>query len=368
MLMPSPSLPKQIVILLWLALLAGVMPLAGQAPPAEMNPVVLMDVGPLPAPEVCGCVTKPFTLMRQRPGWGYGSGLAAPDTDATPSTLERRLQAQRDAEDRAMLPALTQDAFGGNPHASITLGWLFTTGVVKRDDTQAAAWFLLAAHQGHPDAYVQIGHRYLRGLGVEQDDRAAAYWLSVGAGKGDTTAMIALGGLYAAGRGVPYDWATAVAWWQKARHWRFIGDAYACGVGVDRDDERAARAYRTGADAGDAASSIQLAHMYASGCATPPTADTAHKMYKRVADEGYPEAQIGLSRMLLEGGGGGPPSPYEAYFWARLAELRLPAGELQSRARAIGERAARFMSDAEVKDADKFVASVIATGAEPMNR
>jgi uncharacterized protein len=365
--LPS-SHSRRFVIALCLALSAWVIQLTGQAPAPEMNAFVLMDVGPLPAPAVCGCVTKPFTVTRGRPGWGYGSGLAAPETDAAPSRYERRLQAQRDAEDRANLPVVFEDALAGNGHASIALGWLFTTGTAfKRDDSIATGWFQLAAQQGHDNAYAQLGHRYLRGLGVDQNDQAAAYWFDVGARRGDRLAMIALGGLYAAGRGVRQDWRSAIAWWQKARHWRFIGDAYACGLGVDQDDERAARAYVTAADGGDASSHIQLGHMYVSGCTASPTDDAAYKRYKRAADEGYPEAQIGLSRVLLDGRGVAS-NPYEAYFWARLAELRVPAGELQSLARTRREHAARFMPPAEVSDAEKFVKGVIAMGTEPMNR
>ena len=276
-------------------------------------------------------------------------------------------QARRDAEDRANLPISVENGLGGNSHDSIGVAWLIRGGTaVQRDETQATAWFHLAAEQGHPNAFGALGHRYLRGLGVEQNDRAAAYWFQMGASSGDTAAMSAVGGLYAAGRAVPQDWAAAVAWWKKANNWRFVGDAYACGLGVDHDNERAAAAYRRGADA-DMMSSIQLGHMYASGCTPAPSDDAASKAYQRAADEGYPEAQIALSKMYLEGHGV-TATPYQAYFWARLAELRLPAGELQSVARSRAELAAKFLSAFEVSDADKFVKSVIATGAEPMNK
>jgi uncharacterized protein len=233
--------------------------------------------------------------------------------------------------------------------------------------SRPTAWFSLAAEQGHPDAYAAIGHRYFRGLGVEQNDGAAAYWFYVGASRGDTAAMSALGGLYATGRGVPENWATAVTWWEKAGNWRSVGDAYACGLGVEQDNERAAAAYRRGVEKADPTSSIQLGHMYEDGCTVPPSQDAAFKAYQRAADEGYPEAQIALSRMYLDGHEVAV-SPSQAYFWARLAELRLPAGELQSKARGRQELAAKFLSAFEIDDADKVVRSMIVTGAEPMNK
>jgi TPR repeat protein len=331
-----------------------------------MKPWVVMDVGPIPAPSVCGCVTSPFTVTRPRPGFGYGSGPAAPDSDAPMTRASAAFQVRRDAEDRATLPSVVEDARSGNGHASIGVAWLISGGTaVERNEEQAAAWFLLAAYQGHRDAFAALGHRYLRGVGVGQDDRAAAYWFFRGASSGDRVAMSALGGLYAAGRGVPGDWATAVAWWKKAGNWRFVGDAHACGLGAAQDGERAAAAYRIGVANADMASAIQLGHMYAGGCAASPSDDAALSAYQRAADEGYPEAQIALSKIYLDGDGVAA-IPYMAYFWARLAELRLPEGELQSLARRRARLAATFLSAFEITDADTFAKSVIATGLDPM--
>ena len=201
-------------------------PLSGQAPPPELRFDVLTDVGPVAAPATCGCVTQPFAVMRLRPGWGYGSGPAAPDTDARRSREERELQRKRDQETLAAVPTNVHDGLAGNSAASMDIGVELTTGTaLKRNDVEAAKWFLLAASDGHPNASVQLGHRYHRGLGLPQSDEAAAYWFYQGATRGDNLGMIALGSLYAAGRGVPQDWKVAVSWWRKANHHRFIGDA-----------------------------------------------------------------------------------------------------------------------------------------------
>ena len=117
----------------------------------------------------------------------------------------------------------------------------------------------------------------------------------------------------------------------------------------------------------DTSSTIQLGHMYSSNCVASPADDAAYKAYKGPADEGYPEAQIGLSRVWLEGRGV-DPSPYQAYLWARLAELRSPAGELQSQAKTRREMAARLMSKFEITDAENMAKSLIATASEPMNK
>ena len=344
------------------------MPASAQPPPGEILGHVLTDVGTVPAPRSCGCVTSPFTVLTPRPGRGYGNGLAAPEGAAPASRFERKQQAAQIAEERANFRTHVKNALEGNPHEGVTLGMLFSEGkTVKRNDEEAFRWFRLAARHGHPDAYVQLGHRYSRGLGVAQNDRGAAYWFYMAASAGDRRAMNALGGLYAAGRGVAQDWSAALYWWEKAETWRFVGDAYACGIVVEQDYERALSYYRKGAEAHDAASSIQAGHILAEGCAARIDDEAAHDAYKRAADDGYPEAQIGLSTLYLEGRGV-PMSPYQAYMWARLAELRLPSGTLRRKAAANAAAAARLMPVPERADAEKFVKSVIAAGAEPMNR
>jgi TPR repeat protein len=367
--MSRTARPTRLVFAAVIVLSTRAAALSGQAPPPpEMKPWVLMDVGAIPAPPTCGCVTNPFTVLPPRPGYGYGGGLAAPDWDAPLTRRTAGFQTRLDAEDRVHLPIRVENGLGGNGNESVGIAWLISGGTaVQRDEKQATAWFFLAAQQGHPNAFAALGHRYLRGLGIEQNDAAAAYWFYAGALSGDRAAMNALGSLYAAGRGITQNWPAAVAWWKKAGNWRFVGDAYACGVGVEQDNEHATAAYRQGVENLDMASSIQLGHMYASGCTAPPSHDAAYNAYKRAADEGYPEAQIALSKLFLDGSGT-TAVPYQAYFWARLAELRLPAGALRSLARSRAELAARALSTFEISDADRFVKGVIAGGSEPMNK
>jgi TPR repeat protein len=359
-------------IILGLAFSLCAVSASAQVPPPETNAFTLVDVGRVSVPAACPCITNPFTVPTIRPGWGYPSGPAAPVGNAVPSAAARR-QAQRDAEDRATLAAVAEDGLAGNPHASASTAMHFTAGTaIPRNDEEAARWWYLAATQGHPDAYLQLGYRYHRGLGVRRNDKTAAYWFHTGASAGDRNAMVALGLLYAAGRGVPQDWSAAVAWWQQARSSpggsplasRFLGDAYVCGLGIAQSYEEAVLAYKEWVDKGDVSSSVQLGHMYASGCA-PPNDEAAVAAYRVAADQGDPEAQVSLSGLVREGRGV-QQDAFEAYFWARLAERRLPPGRLRERAEAQAKQAARLMSAAHVKDTDAFVDSVIAEGTKPM--
>ena len=63
-----------------------------------MNAYVLIDSGPVRVPATCSCISSPFTVPTPRPGWGYGTGPAAPSENAEPSDALRKLYAKRDAE------------------------------------------------------------------------------------------------------------------------------------------------------------------------------------------------------------------------------------------------------------------------------
>jgi hypothetical protein len=74
---PMPSTAsKPLLGLVILTFMAAALRLTAQVPPPEVDAMVLMDVGPLPAPAVRGCATAPFTFTRVRPGWGYDDGRA----------------------------------------------------------------------------------------------------------------------------------------------------------------------------------------------------------------------------------------------------------------------------------------------------
>lgn len=345
---------------------------AAQVPPRSMNAYVLIDSGPVRVPASCPCISSPFTVPTPRPGWGYGSGPAAPSENAEPSEAARKRQAVRDAEDRAIRPQLVEQAEAGNGNASLALAMDLTNGTPgQREDEEAARWLGLAASQGHRDAFIRLGYIYSHGIGVPQDAAAAAYWFRAGATHEDKNAMVALGLLYGAGRGVKQDWAAAARWWTQAATGRglpiasrFLGDAYACGLGVEQDPVRAVAEYRRSADAGEMSSSVQLGHMHRFGCVHADD-QIMVAAYKRAADQGDPEAQIALSALYFEGRGV-EQTFYQAYFWARLAERRVPPGPLRESAHTHAAKAAGLLSAFLIQDAEKFLDNTIAMGSTPM--
>ena len=333
----------------------------------------LLDLGPIAAPGQCSCISTPFTV-RYPPG-PYGSGPAAPLGVPRPSADDRKLAAVRLAEERVWLPKRAEQGLAGDGSASFSVAMhlMFESAIVgenESNDQEVFRWFYQAAAQGHSDAFMFLAHRYARGRGVARNDVEAARWFrqaASGDSDGSGISMTAMGLLHAAGRGVRQDWGAALDWWDRARGRhpmasRFAGDAYACGLGVEQNHTRAVAAYKDAAEKGDGSSSIQLGHMYANGCAEGGP-EEALKMFRRAADEGHADAQIALSDMLRLGRGS-DPDVYRAYFWASLAERRLPAGELKSLAASRAKAAAGLLSSFLMADADKMVDSLIASSLE----
>lgn len=330
----------------------------------------ILDLGPVAAPGQCSCIGTPFTVTF--PPGPNGSGPAAPLGPPRMSADDRKSAAARLTEERAWLPQRAEQGLAGDSTASFSVAMhlMFESAFLGEDaarDQEVFRWMYQAAVQGHPDAFMFLAHRYARGLGVARDDIAAARWFRRAASADNAMSMTALGLLHAAGRGVPQDWGAAFAWWERARSRtplaaRFAGDALACGLGVEQNHERAVAAYKAAAEKGDVTGSIQLGHMYANGCAEGGP-EKALTMFRSAADEGHPEAQIALSEMLRLGRGS-DPDVYRAYFWASLAERRLPEGELKTLAARRAKAAAGLLSSFLIADADKMVDSMIASSLD----
>ena len=329
-----------------------------QVPP-ETSAYEIVDLVPPPSPVTCTCVSGAFALPVYRPGHGWGGGPATP---AEHRPLDTGFAA-RMAEDRAALPTMAEQGLAGSGDASLLVSMhvresSLAVGVDKRAEEEASRWLHLAALQEHPDAFRLLGYRYQRGEAVPQSDEAAAYWFQQGARRGDKLSMMALGLRYANGRGVPQDFAAAVYWWKQAQDHpiaaRFLGDAYACGLGVDQDPNRAVREYKR---SGDVTGDIQLGRLYLGGCA-PPNDEAAVAVFKRAAGEGFPEAQRALSELFLHGKGVEASAP-QAYFWARMAERPLRPGEAHGPASPVAKAAAARMSAEERAAAEMLVQSMI---------
>jgi TPR repeat protein len=333
-------------------------------PPADD----FFDLGPAPAVP-CSCVPNPFVLSSYRPGWAYGNGPAAPTGDPPLSDADRQRNRDWYAQERRDILAMMNAGLAGSGTGSDSLVVANHLGLYKvivgpddRVEGEAVRWLTRAAEQGHPDACRLLARRYARGLGVAQDHAIAAYWFDQAARRDDPISMVAIGILRAAGRGVEQSWTEAMRWWRRAEPRspyasRLLGDAYACGAGVEEDHERAAVAYRR-------AGGTQLAYMYLRGCARGEDKD-AVAIFRSAASQGEPDAQVELSGLLLDGRGV-EAEPLEAYHWARIAELRLPPGELKSRAGERAAAAARLVPPIVLTHEDRMIATMLEMASKPM--
>jgi len=331
-------------------------------PPADD----FFDLGPAPAVP-CSCVPNPFAKSSYRPGWAYGSGPATPAGDPPLSEADRQRNRDWYAQEQREIATMMAAGPDGNGSASFTVAnhlglYRVIVGPDERVEGEAVRWLTRAAEQGHPDACRLLARRYARGLGVAQDYAIAAYWFDQAARRDDPISMVAIGLLRAAGRGVDQSWSEAMRWWRRAEPRspfasRYLGDAYACGAGVEEDHERAAVAYRR-------AGGTQLAYMYLRGCARGEDKDAA-AIFRSAANQGDPDAQVELSGLLLDGRGV-EAEPLEAYRWARIAELRLPPGQLKTRAGERAAAAARLVPPIVITYEDRMIGDMIASSAKPM--
>jgi TPR repeat protein len=116
----------------------------------------------------------------------------------------------------------------GDPDAQVDLGNLFMRGLgVHQDYGTAFDWYQKAANQNHPIAQSKLGMLHYYGLGTIQDSEAAAKWFRRAADQGVSAAQSVLGTLYAQGDGVVKDPVQAFFWLTLAFE---FGDAEATRV------------------------------------------------------------------------------------------------------------------------------------------
>jgi TPR repeat protein len=114
----------------------------------------------------------------------------------------------------------------------------------------------IEADPGDGPAITLIGELYSQGLGVRRDATEAARWYKLAAERSDPPAMFALGIAKLKGEGVPEDRAGAAALFEQAAAQNHPGALYNLGVlaiendGVTSDFQKAARLFRQSAELG----------------------------------------------------------------------------------------------------------------------
>ncbi len=154
----------------------------------------------------------------------------------------------------------------------------------------------LAAKQGDPLAFFEIGTRYTDGRGVAGDFAEAAKWYRLAADKGFAPAQYRLANLLEKGTGVPRDIAAAKALYERAAD---AGNAsamhnlavlYASGSDGAQDYAKAAEWFGKAAELGVSDSQFNLAILYARGNGVPQDLEASYKWFALVAKEGDKDA------------------------------------------------------------------------------
>ncbi len=178
------------------------------------------------------------------------------------------------------------------------------------------------------------------------------------ADQGDATAQENLGNMYANGRGVPKDDGEAVKWYRKAAEQSSasaqtnLAYMHANGRGVPKDYTQAFMWYRKAADQGFAEAQLSLGIMYSDGLGVSKDYGEALKWFLLAAAQGHIRAQYSLGVMYTNGLG--VPQDYaEAYKWFRILYPKLPLGQDKDNVYRILDSLSKKMTREQFADAQK---------------
>ena len=134
-----------------------------------------------------------------------------------------------------------------------------------------------------------------------------------------------------------------------------VGYAYANGLGVEKDENEAAKWYRKAADQGHTAAQNNLGVLYLNGKGGLPKDEAeAARWYRKAADQGLSTAQNNLGT-LSEQGRGVPQNFVEAYMWFSLA-----AASGHTEAPANRDRVEKKMTTDQIAEAQRRAAEITA--------
>ncbi len=160
-----------------------------------------------------------------------------------------------------------------------------------------------------------------RAIPVDELRKLAEGGVSVGP---DAQAQFTLGQRYARGLGVSKNDKAAVHWFTLAAEkgyveaQRYLAFEYLNGRGVDKNEAEGIRWLRKAADAGDAPSQRQLGYHYATGSSLASDASEGTRWFRLSAEQGDYLAQYNLA-LAYANGRGVPIDPKEALRWYILA-------------------------------------------------
>lgn len=192
-------------------------------------------------------------------------------------------------------------ASAGLPQAQVELGKIYEKGL-GRDilAEQAMVWYLRAAEQKNPRAQYHAGRCYQQGVGVEPDIELAIHWYSAAAQQGDPEAQRSLGIIYQHGTaGIQINMPQAEQLLlQAAEQGDVQAQFYVAEILRTHKQDRAARSWMTMASGqGYAPAQFQLGQFWESGIGGDTQAEQAVRWYQTAADQGHAASAQALVRI-----------------------------------------------------------------------
>lgn len=181
--------------------------------------------------------------------------------------------------------------------ASLLVGgvllWVNAGGAVPSEQRMIAE----EAQSGDPGAELLYGLSLLEGrYGLKPNAQEGLRWIRRAAEGGNPYAALKLGNAYAEGVGLARDDAKAVEWWRRAAQENNVeakyrlGKAYLEGKGVPQDDGKAAEWLKQAASEGNVHAQYLLGRMYHEGYAVAQDQELAKDWLSRAATQGHSEA------------------------------------------------------------------------------
>lgn len=204
-------------------------------------------------------------------------------------------------------PSLAQLAAQGDAQAQYQLGLAYRNGKgVKKNLTEAASWFAIAAGNGEKDAAIELAKAHEQGAGVERDLHQAAQWWFRAADLGDAAAKSRFLELFLAGETdqiggtVGAGWLEAVAVTGNIDATLALGEAYEMGEGLPADPAKARRWYLEAAYANNAEAKFRLGRMLLT---KPGAWRLAYKDHSREVDNKERDKLYDSRAAALQAGG-----------------------------------------------------------------
>jgi TPR repeat protein len=286
-------------------------------------------------------------------------------------------QGQGDPQDPPILRTSAEQqrkgAEQGDAKAQAQLGFSYRLGLgVKKDEVEAAKWYLKAAEQGHLLSQSILGQMYRDGEGIPKNSSEAAKWyrkaaendaVEPGESAIKARAQEQMGTLYEKGLGVLQDYAEAAKWYRKSVEGGWDEAAFflyfLCrdGKATKQDCIDVANWLSILAKQDDSALSpftkSYLGTLYEKGLGVPQDYVEAASWYRKASDQGNSMAQFSLAGLYLAGRGV-PQDFVAAHMWLNLAASLETNGEIQKGFADERDELAKEMTPAQIAEAQRL--------------